>query len=72
LPETYNEDMVNHLREEAIGIDERINAVYKISQHGNDYTSSARMRLLALAKTFNYHTDPCEVCESYLGNSKPE
>jgi len=69
MPETFHDDMLNHLTGEVNGLLERIETVRRLARFVDDLTVPAQAAHIATAKN---SPAPCPVCDDYLGNPRPE
>lgn len=66
--ETYNEDMLDHLRKDKATIGAAMNNVYKIQADGGKFTVASKNTLVGSTRL---HSE-CSVCNSFQGNPRPE
>ena len=67
----YHDDMITHLREQVIELDDRINAVRRLQQHGDMLTEVGKTKILDQVLTHTVHPWNCMICEAYSGEEDP-
>ena len=70
MPETYHDDMLDHLESERRRVVNGINTVLEIERDGAKYLAVERSKLVTTAKAA-CGDSPCPVADDYLGNARP-
>jgi hypothetical protein len=68
MPETFTEDVLEHLSVEQRTINSTINAVHEVNSNKTKYKTAEVTILIAEVKA---HDATCTVCANWAGNNRP-